>query len=249
MAIKLNTTKHSMARKLVTKTKLAVHIDRAIESAGDFEWTYNHEAKKGDDAWHPSGDCTLTPRELFDKACGKEERDPIGAGLRKTFQVGHFWHGYLQHVVVELLGYADWDAIERGGQRVWAEENGKPKPYNWCQGSADIAPVKIPGQGEFLVDFKTMGSFDFKKTSLPDWSAAKYEAQMNIYMDFFDLDQAIIVAINKDSPHELKEFIFDRNQPLIDTIYNKWHYVSECLDTGKIPDAAEEWELPIRGSL
>jgi len=247
MAIKL--TKHSMARKLVSKTKLAVHIDRAIEQTGDFEWNYKYEPKKGDNAWHPSGDCTLSARELFDKACGNTESDPIGAGLRKTFQVGHFWHGYLQHIVVELLGYADWDAIERSGQKVWAEEDGKPKAYNWCRGSADIAPVKIPGQGEFLVDFKTMGSFDFKRTELPAWSAAKYECQMNIYMDFFDLDQAIIVAINKDSPHELKEFIFDRNQPLIDTIYDKWHYVSDCLENGTIPDATEEWELPIRGSL
>lgn len=246
MAIKL--TKHSMARKLVSKTKLAVHIDRAIEQTGDFEWDYKYEPKKGDNAWHPSGDCTLTPRELFDKAIGATESDPIGAGLRKTFQVGHFWHGYLQHIVVELLGYADWDAIERSGQKVWAEEDGKPKAYHWCRGSADIAPVVIPGQGEFLVDFKTMGSFDFKRTTLPDWSAAKYECQMNIYMDFFDLDQAIIVAINKDSPHELKEFIFDRNQQLIDTIYNKWYYVGECLESGKIPDESEQWELPIRGS-
>lgn len=246
MAIKLS--KHSMARKLVTKTKLAIHIDRAIEEAGDFEWTYEHTAKKGDNAWHPSGDCTLTPRELFDKATGVEEKQPIGAGLRKTFQVGHFWHGYLQHVVVELLEYADWNAIERSGQKIWAEENGKPKPYHWCQGSADIAPIKIPGQGEFLVDFKTMGSFDFKRQELPDWSAAKYECQMNIYMDFFNLDQAIIVAINKDSPHELKEFIFDRNQSLIDTIYNKWQYVGDCLENGTIPDESEEWDLPVRGS-
>jgi len=246
MAIKLNN--HSMARKLASKTKLAVHIDKVIEEVGDFAWSYSYEPKTGDNAWHPSGDCTLTPRELFDKAIGAKEKESIGGGLRKTFQVGHFWHAYLQHVVVEHLGFADWDAIERGGQRVWTEENGEPKAYNWCRGSADIAPVKIPRHGEFLVDFKTMGSFDFKRMQLPDWSAAKYEAQMNIYMDFFDLEQAIIVGINKDSPHELKEFIFNRNQPLIDTIYNKWQYVSECLEDGTIPDPSQEWELPIRGS-
>jgi hypothetical protein len=247
MAIKL--TKHSMARKLVTKTKLAVHLDRIIEQKGDFEWTYNYESKKGDNAWHPSGDCTLSPRELFDKATGATERDPIGAGLRKTFQVGHFWHGYLQEIVVNQLGYADADAIERPGQKVWAEEDGKPKAYHWCRGSADVAPISIPGQGEFLVDFKTMGSFDFKRSTLPDWSAAKYESQMNIYMDFFDLEQTIVLCINKDSPHEFKEFIFNRNQPLIDTIYEKWHYVSDCLDNGNIPNPSENWELPIRGSL
>jgi hypothetical protein len=246
MAIKL--TKHSMARKLVTKTKLAVHLDRVIESAGDFEWTYKYEPKTGDNAWHPSGDCTLSPRELFDKATGAVEKDSIGGGLRKTFQVGHFWHGYLQEIVVNQLGYATPDAIERPGQKIWAEENGKPKAYHWCRGSADVAPVTIPGQGEFLVDFKTMGSFDFKRTTLPDWSAAKYECQMNIYMDFFDLERTIVLCINKDSPHEFKEFIFNKNQPLIDTIYDKWQYVSDCLDNGNIPNSAETWELPIRGS-
>lgn len=246
MAIKL--TNHSMARKLVTKTKLAVHLDRILEEKGDFAWTYKYEPKGGDDAWHPSGDCTPTPRELFNKAIGATDSDSIGAGLRKTFQVGHFWHGYLQEIVVNQLGYADWDAIERSGQKVWKEEDGKPKAYNWVRGSADVAPVIIPGQGEFLVDFKTMGSFDFKKRELPEWSAAKYECQMNIYMDFFDLEQTIILCINKDSPHEFKEFIFNRNQPLIDAVYNKWHYVSDCLENGTIPEESEQWDLPIRGS-
>ena len=246
MAIKLNN--HSMARKLVAKTKLAVHLDKVIEEKGDFAWEYAYEPKQGDDAWHPSGDCTLTPRELFDKAIGADERKPIGGGLRKTFQVGHFWHAYLQNIIVEHLGFATEDAIERSGEKVWAEENGKPKPYHWCRGSADVAPISIPGQGDFLVDFKTMGSFDFKRTTLPDWSAAKYECQMNIYMDFFDLEQAIILGINKDSPHEFKEFIFDRNQPLIDTIYDKWKYVGDCLENGNVPDPSEEWDLPIRGS-
>jgi len=246
MAIKL--TKHSMARKLVTKTKLAVHLDRVIESAGDFEWTYKYEPKTGDNAWHPSGDCTPSARELFDKATGATKREPIGGGLRKTFQVGHFWHGYLQEVVVNQLGYATWDEIERSGEKVWAKDGDKPKAYNWCRGSADVAPVTIPGQGEFLVDFKTMGSFDFKRTQMPPWAAEKYECQMNIYMDFFDLEQTIVLGINKDSPHEFKEFIFNRNQPLINAIYEKWHYVSECLDNGTIPDADKEWALPIRGS-
>ena len=246
MAIKL--TKHSMSRKLVAKTKLAIHLDRAIDEAGDFEWTYEYKTKKSDDAWHPSGDCTPSPRELFDKACGATERQPIGGALRKTFQVGHFWHGYLQEVVVNHLGYAKPEAIERKGKKVWAEEDGKPKPFHWVTGAADVAPVVIPGLGEYLVDFKTMGSFDFKRTELPDWSASKYECQMNIYMDLFDIDRTIILGINKDSPHEFKEIIFNRNQPLIDSIYDKWHYVSDCLDNGIIPSESEVWELPIRGS-
>ena len=246
MAIKLE--KHSMARKMAAKTKLVMHLDKAIDKAGDFSWTYQYDPKGGDDAWHPSGDCTPSPRELFNKAVNPE-RDPIGANLRKTFQVGHFWHGYLQEVIVNHLGFADASAIERKGQKVWAEEDGKPKPYHWVRGAADVAPISIPGFGDYLLDIKTMGSHDFRKTELPDWSAGKYEAQMNIYMDFFDLEKALILGVNKDSPHEFKEFEFVRNQPLIDTIYRKWELVSHCIADGVVPPGDEVIELPFQGSV
>jgi hypothetical protein len=111
-----------------------------------------------------------------------------------------------------------------------------------------VAPCVIPRHGEFVVDFKTMGNHDFKRAGLPPHYAAKYEAQINIYMDFFDLEAGLIVGIQKDTPHNLKEFQFRRNQPLIDAIYEKWTHVSLCIDDGEEPHDIEP-ELPLVGPI
>jgi hypothetical protein len=150
------------------------------------------------------------------------------------------------------LGFAEESAIERIGARYWGLDiqavNASPpapadygvRPYHWATGAGDIAPCVIPKHGEYVVDFKTMSAFQYKGSELPEWAREKYEAQINIYMDFFDLEKGLIVAICKDSPHEMKEFEFTRNQPLIDHIYDKWKYVSGLLDDEEEPEAQHD---------
>lgn len=239
MAIKLK--KDAFVKNLIKGHKLAGHIDKAI-GEGEFEWSAKFEPKVGDDGWHPSGDCTPNAYSLYQKAITLEEAKPHPASLLKTFTVGHFWHHYLQYIVVERLGFATWDDIEVKGERRWGEG-----AYKWATGSADIAPCRIPVAGEYLVDIKTMGSHDFKQNGLPNWCAPKYECQVNIYMDWFDLERTIILCVSKDSPHDLKEFEFRRNQPLIDAIYGKWKLVGDCLDAGIAPPEDYETPLPLVG--
>lgn len=258
MAIKLDKT--NLVRTLAVKNKLVPHLERVI-GEGDFEWEYIYKPKEGDDAWHPSGHCTPTLNELYWIA-KDPQKEKFGPGLYKTFQVGHFWHQWLQYIVEKKLEFAGPDDIERRGLKGWGAMGTKQaevryfdhfedpvlwRPFHWVTGSGDIAPCDIPGYGEFVVDFKTMGSHDYKKPHLPDWCAAKYECQINVYMDFFNLDKGLIVAILKDSPHEMKEFTFERNQPLIDALYQKWELVSHCLDEGIEPPVDEEIALPLRG--
>jgi hypothetical protein len=275
MAIKL-TGKNTVVRSLANKNKLTPFIDKAL-SEGEFEWEYKFDGKAKDDAWHPSGDCTPSLLDLYHKATGDLEERQFPVSLIKTFQVGHFWHQYLQWVVAEKLRFAQWEQIEVVGTKYWGDVEEfkkedlftqrvpdpeflpnlpkdapramiiKPKPYHWVRGSADICPIVIPGHGPYLVDFKTMGSHDFKRTEMPEWAAAKYECQANIYMDLFNMDQALIVCVQKDSPHDLKEFEYERNQPLIDAIYEKWHIVSDCLDQGVAPPEDEHIDLPLQG--
>lgn len=261
MAIKLD--KSMLAKNLVLNHKLVQHIDRVL-GEGDSTWSAKFEPKVGDDAWHPSGDCVPSPYVLYHKALDAlagTQVAPHPASLQKTFTVGHFWHHYLQHIIVERLGFAKPEAIEVRGKREWGPKVEKryfsdvhdpvwcteSKPFHWATGSADIAPCSIPVHGDYLVDIKTMGAHDFKPPRLPAWCAEKYECQLNIYMDWFDLDQAIILAVCKDSPHDFKEFHFERNQPLIDAIYFKWQLVSDCLDQGVEPDFAYNVALPIKG--
>lgn len=240
MAIKLDKT--ALVKNLVKRHKLTPHIERSI-AEGEFEWDYHFLPKVGDDAFHPSAHCMPSAVELW-TSITQPEYKPYPSSLVKTFQVGHFFHQYLQWIVHRRLKFCDWESVERRGTKRWAEG-----PYGWATGHGDLAPCDIPGYGEYVVDFKTMGSHDFKRNGMPDWCAAKYEAQINIYMDFFKLDKALIVCINKDSPHDLKEFEFRRNDSLIEAIYDKWKLVHHWLDENIVPVEEPEPVLELMGPV
>lgn len=270
MAIKLD--KSAMVKNLVKRTKFVHHLDRVI-GEGDFEWNFNYELKQDDTGWHPSSHCTPSLAELYHFAIDRSidfsaqsteapepRKEGFTASLYKTFMVGHFWHQYLQWITVHKLAMAKPEAIERRGTKGWGDsivsgvhDGGKEvhhyADWHYVTGSGDIAPVCLPTHGECLVDFKTMGAFAFKP-NLPSLDTlAKWECQMNIYMDFFDLERALVVGILKDSPHEFKEFEFRRNQDLIDALYGKWKLVSQCIEEKIEPPVDEEIELPLVGPI
>lgn len=270
MAVKLTKkggfNRSNALTNLVNKDKLTPHLIKGTME--DFSWTYSYEPKGNDDAWHPSGDCVPSALELYHKATATEaekaKAEEKWLGMNRTFQVGHFWHQYYQQIV-QRIGFAEPSAIERRGVDWWGdltpidpidipdgwyvlEGTGTAAPYHWVTGSADVAPCVIPRAGEFVVDFKSMGNHDFKRKGMPQGFDKKYEAQINIYMDLFDLETGLIVGIQKDRPHDLKEFQFRRNQPLIDAIYNKWKYVTQCIDDGVAPEGPEP-NLPFTGPV
>lgn len=259
--------------KAFAKTKLGYLLDKEI-GKGEFVWEYQYEPKGEDSAWHPSGHCTPTLFELYQYAAAYEvlSETPLDGSapidknapghepsLAKIFQVGHFWHQYLQKICIRA-GLCDEQHVERRGERVWKEMGPiywggggdgiyLPKSFHWVTGSADICPLDIPGHGEYLIDFKTMGSHQFRGNLPAELTVEKWECQLNIYMDFFDMEKALIVGINKDAPHDFKEFEFRRNQDLIDALYGKWKLVSECLDEGIAPPEDEVVELPTKGPV
>lgn len=253
MAIELTKVANdkNLIRNLGKQYKLVTHIDRAL-AGFDEEFEFRYTTKGTDDAWHPSGDCLPLASELYWKV-----KDPqvsqVGTSRRKAFLLGHFWHQLLQHIVLEKLQFCEHKAIERRGIKGWGyEDNKRILPFHWATGAGDIAPCVIPDHGEYVVDFKTMNNRDFAQNGMPGWCAEKYEAQINIYMDFFDLERALIVPIQKDSPHNMKEFEFVRNQPLIDKIYEKWKFVAECLENNDPPnDLDDEYfnKLPFEGPI
>jgi hypothetical protein len=254
MAVKFpKSEKYNFNKNLVKHHKLATHLDLYLGTeVADFQFTYT--PKEEDHGFHPSGHCTPPPSALYEMAqallTGNFVKKEWGAAMLKTFMVGHFWHQLLQKAVLDL-GFAEPSAIERKGKKGWGYSLAEPetpwhsakwdpKPYHWATGAGDVAPCSIPGHGDYVVDFKTMSSHQFKTNGIPDWAADKYEAQINIYMDFFELERGLIVAVNKDSPHDFKEFEFERNQELIDRIYDKWEFVSACLDEGEAPSTLDD---------
>lgn len=264
MAIKLPKSKGYT--KAFTKTKLGYILDKEI-AKGDFLWQFDYKPKLEDNAWHPSGHCIPTLHELYTYAVDRPiveewpegeypkniKSRPIEAPLGKIFQVGHFWHQYLQEICIRS-GLCDIDHVERRGFKAWGQayttdksEDFVYKPFHWVTGSADICPLDIPGHGPYLIDFKTMGSHQFRGNKPHELTLEKWECQLNVYMDFFDMERAMIVGINKDAPHDFKEFEFERNDKLIETLYMKWKLVSECLDEGVSPPEDEFVELTFTG--
>jgi hypothetical protein len=244
--------KYNFTRNLVKRHKLVPYLDRYLgDEVTDFTFTY--EAKQHDDAWHPSGHCTPTVTELYGIATEDQGPKEWGVSMLKTFMVGHFWHQLLQKAVVDL-DLASPDAIERKGFRCWKwmqdEEDRKcPVAYHWATGAGDVAPLVLPIHGDYLVDFKTMSAHQFKpfdaSGQLPDWAKDKYEAQINVYMDFFDLEKALIVGVCKDSPHTFAEIEYRRNQPLIDAIFDKWEFVSHLIDADERPTVLDDEEFDL----
>lgn len=243
MATKLS---GNLAKSLANNEKLVPHLNQVIDE-GEFEWSFDYKLKVEDKFWHPSIDSTPSLFELYTKGKAIIEGDTSNVwvpshSLRKTFMVGHFWHAYIQHLVVERLHFAVWNEIERKGKKTWGR-----KSFQGVSGTGDIAPALLPISEPWLVDIKTMGSHDFKLKDMPARFADKWECQLNVYMDIFDLDKAMILGVQKDSPHDFKEFHFTRNQELIDALYLKWKLVSECIHRGVVPPAEEEVELPLKG--
>lgn len=256
MTLKLPSS--AFTKNLVKRTKLIQHYD-PIWDTWDGPLTFTYSSKEGDDAFHPSGDCTPSSQALCVKATAKmvgKDPDPVKGSLRKAFLVGHFWHQVYQHLTLTKLGFCESASVERTGMTTWgwqdsemSDPNPIPLPYHWARGSADIAPCEVPGYGPYLVDFKTMNARDFGKQDPPAWTADKWECQLNIYMDWFKLDRALIIGICKDSPHELKEFEYRLNQPLVKAIYEKWQNVSNCITLDITPDQDEDPPLPLMGYI
>lgn len=260
MAVKFPKSNRNFTKNLVKRHKLVPYLDKYLGTEVE-QFTFTYEPKTKDDAWHPSGHCCPLPGALYEIASTPEEEKDWGTAMLKTFMVGHFWHQLLQKAVLDL-GFADESAIERRGLRDWGDHvdikfsvpsdvpiEAKFRPYHYATGSGDIAPCSIPNFGDYVVDFKTMSSHQYKGNGVPDWAANKYEAQINIYMDFFDLEKGLIVAVCKDSPHEFKEFEYVRNQSLIDGIYAKWEFVGACLEAGEAPDARDDLEWDMTGAF
>jgi hypothetical protein len=221
--------------KTLTSSKgsmLPPHIDRYL-AAGKFprQWvvTINNFREK-DDYFHPSGDCYAEPIDLWRVRKGVAPSYPITASLRRTFDVGHMWHGYLQNILVDM-GFVTPENVER----TLLHKIVTPEGNCIGKGTADLVDVEIPGYGSWLVDIKTMNKEEFVKGA-NTYTLQKWTAQVNCYMDWLDTEKAFILAVCKDSPHAFREYQIQRDQNLLDSIYERWVYTQNMLDANVLPE-------------
>jgi len=190
-----------------------------------------HPNKEPDDAFHPSS-ALKCARELYADMRDDLPHEKHTVDSQKTFQIGHMYHAYLQHLVVEELGFASWDDIEKEYDFNFTTEVGNP--YR-VRGFIDIARCLIPNKGTYLVDIKTMNARIYVQDRPPESLMEKYEAQVKIYLEFEELDDAIILCVEKDSPHRYKEIAVQRDPEFVAEVIEKWETVADALAEGEPP--------------
>ena len=190
-----------------------------------------HPNKEQDDAFHPSG-ALKCMRTLYAERKGDLKPEVHPLELQKTFLFGHFFHAALQWIIVEGLGFAEWSDIEKEYDNYFETDNGNTMRV---RGFTDVARCVIPNEGTFLVDIKTINSRLFSKEPLPDFLVDKYTAQVRFYLEFEDLDEAIILCCEKDSPHRFKEVRVSRDGAFVDSILEDWEDVVDMEVEGIIP--------------
>jgi len=189
--------------------------------------------KEPDGFFHPSSHAFMPPTTLYQDMRGMLIRVKPSPALRRTFDCGHMWHGYLQNILLEM-GYVTEDNIER---HVNAERSGKFGSFIGS-GTGDLVDVQIPGHGTWLVDIKTMNKTEFEQGA-NEFTLKKWQAQVSCYMDWFGASKAMILAVSKDSPHDMREYQIIQDNALLQSIYDRWSYVKWCLDNGETPTDGE----------
>ena len=197
-------------------------------------WQFTvHPNKEKDDAFHPSS-ALMCLKALWFKMEGYEFPEELkDFGQQKNFLFGHFYHTTLQWIMVEGLGFATWDDIEK--EFDFHLETPKGNPYR-VRGFVDIAKCVIPNTDPFLVDIKTMNARIYAQSPTPDFWVEKFEAQVRMYLDFTGLDKAVVLLVEKDSPHRFKELVIERDDLFVDQIVEGWESVVDARAEGIIPD-------------
>jgi hypothetical protein len=211
---------------------LVPHIDAYLRK-GQFPKTWNIEIrnyKESDGHFHPSSDAFTPPLDLWRQKKGMIIPQPITPALRRTFDCGHMWHGYLQNILTRM-GFVHPSDVEHYITHEIVTEKGS------CigAGTGDLVNVQIPGNGSWLVDIKTMNKPEFEQGA-NEWTMKKWQAQVSCYMDWFEADRAMVLAICKDSPHDMREYQILKDNNLLEEIYDRWVYTAQCLRDNVEPD-------------
>lgn len=216
---------------------LTPHIDAYLERQ-EFpeEWVIKIRTKKeardygeAKIRFSAGEDALLDPLTLYKKIRGETVPHKISASLQRTFDCGSMWHDYMEQIVVEM-GFTKPEDVERYAIQKIETDHG----IAYGSGKGDLVNVEIPGHGSWLVDLKTMKKSDFESEP-PKYLWDKYVAQVNLYGNWFGQKKLMILGIEKDSPHRLREWVIPYDPELVRGIYDRWTYTMSCLELGTEP--------------
>lgn len=156
--------------------------------------------KRAKGVFHPSQLLGACPRQMTYELSGTAPTDkisrPIGAELQRTFDVGTWYHVYMQNILysIGLLEQAEVPVVNR---------------EKYLNGKADgVFKEEVFGE-KVVLEIKTMNSWNFSKAVFRPFK--KHEFQASLYARELGAKKVLYLYINKDTS-EIREFLMPINE-------------------------------------
>lgn len=177
--------------------------------------------KKPDSFYHPSGDCKKCLRQLyFEKVYNDKQEHSITT--KRTFKVGHAIHSMVQAWIEDMSTLQGFPKTAYG-----AEVKVRNKELNVSGSVDDIVRFPCDPELDVPLEIKTINSQQFGMLVSPK---PEHIDQVNMYLTLKDLEFGIILYIEKDYPHGMKEFIINRTD--MSNVFDRWDQVTEAIVMG-----------------
>jgi hypothetical protein len=198
-------------------------------SRGDY-WKVFHQLhdatyappKRRDRIFHPSSLLTDCPRRLHYEM-GDVEFSDIGsrripANLQRTFDVGTWWHTYVQNMLMRAGVLEEAEVTVRNKER---------RLYGHADGVLCFEKGFPASAERFLLEIKTINSMGYRKVKEAPYDYHIFQA--SIYAAELGIKKIYFLYINKDTSETL-EHVIDVNHKELQEAYNKIDYVLKTVE-------------------
>lgn len=178
--------------------------------------------KRAKGVFHPSQLMDCCPRMMVYELSGTKPTDvtlrPIGAALQRTFDVGTWYHIYMQAILYNI------GLLEQAEVPVVNEEK-------YLNGKADgVFKEEVFGE-KVVLEIKTMNNWNFTKAIFKPFK--KHEFQASLYARELGAKKVLYLYINKDTS-EIREFLMPINEEQLSLADKRMEMVIQCVKHGVI---------------
>lgn len=218
------TLKGSLFKGMADGEIVIPHLERALFSD---TWPESYDIKvdlgrhhpppPGEIGWfYPSSHCLMDQRRLYYEihpAYRPLPKDKFTMSSIMSMTMGTAAHSIVQ-TQLQMAG------------KIVAEEDIEVRFRNEerrCRGRLDFLLTRANGT-KMPVEMKTQNAraFGFTKEILPSW-----ECQLQVTMDGLGYDEGVLFAVEMGYPWQMREFRVQRDEKLLNVIYEKWATVLE----------------------
>ena len=179
--------------------------------------------KRAKGVFHPSqlldGCARLMTYDLMGVEPSDKVMKPIGAELQRTFDVGTWYHIYMQNILYQigLLEQAEVPVINK---------------EKYLNGKADgVFKEEVFGK-KVVLEIKTMNNWNFTKAIFKPFK--KHEFQASLYARELGAEAVLYLYINKDTS-EIREFLMPINEEQLNIADIKMNSVLLHIKDGTLP--------------